>query len=107
MTATDPVAPATAGTTPAVDAPVGTAGTTAAGTAAGTTGGSAAGDVTGGARMLDSDEIDDLGTEEPPAIEEQGVGETPTEEIEAARRRSDDPLSGGAPERTDGDEPRA
>lgn len=47
-------------------------------------------------RMLDTDEIDDLGTEEPPSVDEQGTGETPTEEIEAARKKDEGGLLGAS-----------
>ncbi|OLT42431.1 hypothetical protein BJF86_15060 [Serinicoccus sp. CNJ-927] len=37
----------------------------------------------GQARMLDTEQIDDLGTETPSSVEEQAVGESPTEEIQS------------------------
>lgn len=46
----------------------------------------------GQARMLDTEQIDDLGTETPSSVEEQAVGESPTEEIQSAREHSHDTL---------------
>ncbi|MFK5645773.1 hypothetical protein ACI3ET_04540 [Ornithinimicrobium sp. LYQ121] len=41
-------------------------------------------------RMLESEQIDALATDEPTPVEEQTAGESPTEEIEAARHHADE-----------------
>lgn len=44
-------------------------------------------------RMLDSEEIDDLASEEPSTSDDQTPGESPTEEIAAAREHHGEPVS--------------
>lgn len=43
--------------------------------------------------MLTTDQIDQLGRNEGVEVDEQGEGQTPTEEIEAARAKTDEPLA--------------
>ena len=62
------------------------AGTT---TGASTTGTSADGEV----HMLATDEIDEMGSDKGIDLDAQGEGQTPTEEIEAAQAKSDEPLT--------------
>jgi len=65
---------------------------------------SSAGD--GSPRMLDTEQIDDLGTDTPSPVAEQGTGESPTEEIEAARSREHHALPHAADEDGEDDTPR-
>src|SRR5699024_8345098 len=62
------------------------AGAGAAGTAAATSGTTSDDGSFGQPRMLDSEEIDELATEEPTTTEEQTPGESPTDELAAARK---------------------
>lgn len=62
----------------------------------------------GRVEMLATDEIDELGRDEGIDVDEQGEGHTPTEEIEAARAQSDQPLTTDrAQDGEDPDTPRA
>lgn len=60
----------------------------------------------GSPRMLDTEQIDDLGTDTPSPVEDQGAGESPTEEIEAARSREHDAIPHAADEDGEDDSPR-
>lgn len=70
--------------------------------ASGSTLGSASGD---NPHMLQSEEIDAMGSDEPLQTEEQGKGETPAEEIEAARAK-DRPVGGEPASDADNTDPR-
>ena len=54
--------------------------------------------------MLDTEQIDDLGSDTAAPVEEQGAGESPTEDIQAAQAHEHDPLP-HAPEDDEGDNP--
>lgn len=59
-------------------------------------------------KMLPTETIDELASDDGVPVEEQGQGETPAEEIEAARAKADQPLAGdSAKDGKDPDAPRA
>ncbi|MFB9731660.1 hypothetical protein ACFFN0_06370, partial [Ornithinimicrobium kibberense] len=72
------------------------AGAGAAGTAAATTGTTGTTSDSGSyeqPRMLDSEEIDELASDEPTTADEQAPGESPTEEIASARAHHGEPVA--------------
>ena len=77
--------------------------TGSAGTGSSTTGTGSRPSAGDQVHMLGTEEIDELGSGRGIDVDEQGEGQTPTEEIEAARAKSEEPLTGDRPQ--DGEDP--